>query len=197
MAEGVSTNPRFKTRNLLGVLPFLWRYPRAIALTVGILLVIISIELTLPQIIGRAVSDLRLHLRGESVFDPGLYVAIFISLVLIRAGLGFLLGPIRNKLIQTALGDIRATIYDSLQRLAFSYHDKTNSGELISRSTADVFRLQDFFFACVFLSFDIIVSLIATVWLISIVSPVLAMIAVGTALPTVALIAFYATKLQP
>ena len=118
MAEGVSTTPRFKTRNLLGVLPFLWRY-RAIALTIGILLVIISIELTLPQIIGRAVSDLRLHLRGESVFDPRPYVLVFLSLVLIRAGLGFLLGPIRNKLIQTALGDIRAAIYDSLQRLAF------------------------------------------------------------------------------
>ena len=197
MAEGVSTTPRFKTRNLLGVLPFLWRYPRAIALTVGILLVIISIELTLPQIIGRAVSDLRLHLRGELVFDPRLYVVIFLSLVLIRAGLGFLLGPIRNRLIQTALGDIRAAIYDSLQRLAFSYHDKTNSGELISRSTADVFRLQDFFFACLLLSFDIVVSLIAIIWLIWVASPVLAMITVATALPTIGLIAFYASKLRP
>jgi len=197
MAEGVSTTPRFKTRNLLGVLPFLWRYPRAIALTVGILLVIITIELTLPQIIGRAVSDLRLHLRGEWVFDPALYVVIFLSLVLIRAGLGFLLGPIRNKLIQTALGDIRAAIYDSLQRLAFSYHDKTNSGELISRSTADVFRLQDFFFACLLLSFDIVVSLIAIIWLIWVASPVLAMITVATAAPTIGLIAFYASKLRP
>ena len=197
MAEGAPTTPRFKTRNLLGVLPFLWRYPRAIALTVGILLVIISIELTLPQIIGRAVSDLRLHLRGESIFDPRFYVMIFLSLVLIRAGLGFLLGPIRNKLIQTALGDIRAAIYDSLQRLAFSYHDKTNSGELISRSTADVFRLQDFFFACLLLSFDIVVSLIAIIWLIWMASPVLALITVGTAAPTIALIAFYASKLRP
>lgn len=197
MAEGVSSNPRFKTRNLLGVLPFLWRYPRAIALTVSILLIIIGIELTLPQIIGRAVSDLRLHLRGESIFDPTLYVTIFASLVLIRAGLGYLLGPIRNKLIQTALGDIRATIYDSLQRLAFSYHDKTNSGELISRSTADVFRLQDFFFACLLLSFDIIVSLIAIIWLIWIASPVLALITLATAGPTIGLIAFYASKLRP
>jgi hypothetical protein len=71
MAEGVSTTPRFKTRNLLGVLPFLWRYPRAIALTVGILLVIISIELTLPQIIGRAVSDLRMHLRVNRSLTRG------------------------------------------------------------------------------------------------------------------------------
>src|SRR5687767_14520016 len=134
MAESATTPPRFKTRNLLGVLPFLWRYPRGVALTVGLLLVIISIELTLPQIIGRAVSDLRLHLKGEALFDPRLYVAIFLGLVLIRAGLGFLLGPIRNRLIQRSLADIRAAIYDAIQRLAFAYHDKSNSGELISRS---------------------------------------------------------------
>jgi ABC-type multidrug transport system fused ATPase/permease subunit len=197
MAETSSSNPRFKTRNLLGVLPFLGRYPRGVALTIGLLLVIISIELTLPQIIGRAVSDLRLHLRGEATFDPRLYVTIFLSLVLIRAGLGFILGPVRNRLIQRSLGDIRAAIYDALQRLAFSYHDKSNSGELISRSTTDVFRLQDFFFACMLLSFDIAVSLIATMWLIWVASPVLAVIAMGTALPTIALIAFFANKLQP
>lgn len=197
MAENASSQPRFKTSNLLGVLPFLWRYPRALALTIGILLVIIGIELTLPQIIGRAVSDLRLHFKGEAAFEPRLYMAIFLSLVLIRAGLGFLLGPIRNRLIQRSLTDIRAAIYDAIQRLAFAYHDRSNSGELISRSTTDVFRLQDFFFACVLLSFDIAVSLVATVWLIWLASPVLAMIAAGTALPTIGLIAFYAVRLQP
>lgn len=197
MAENSPALPRFKTSNLLGVLPFLLRYPRAVALTIGILLVIIGIELTLPQIIGRAVSDLRSHFKGESVFEPRRYVAIFLSLVLIRAGLGFLLGPIRNRLIQRSLTDIRAAIYDAIQRLAFAYHDKSNSGELISRSTTDVFRLQDFFFACMLLSFDIAVSLVATVWLIWLASPVLAWLAIGTALPTIGLIAFYAVRLQP
>jgi ATP-binding cassette subfamily B protein len=197
MAESPSTNPRFKTRNLLGVLPFLWRYPRAVAITITMLLMIISIELTLPQVIGHAVSDLRLHLRGEAVFAPRLYVQIFLSLALIRAGLGFVLGPVRNRLVQRSLTDIRGSIYNALQRLAFSYHDKSNSGELISRSTTDVFRLQDFFFACLVLSFDIAVSLVATMWLIWLASPALALVAIGTALPTIALIAFYACKLQP
>jgi ABC-type multidrug transport system fused ATPase/permease subunit len=197
MAESPSTNPRFKTRNLLGVLPFLWRYPRAVTITVTMLLMIISIELTLPRVIGRAISDLRLHLRGEGFFDPRLYVQIFLSLALIRAGLGFILGPVRNRLVQRSLTDIRASIYDALQRLAFSYHDKSNSGELISRSTTDVFRLQDFFFACLVLSFDIAVSLVAIMWLIWLASPALAVVAMGTALPTIALIAFYACKLQP
>ncbi|MCI0745110.1 MAG: ABC transporter ATP-binding protein/permease [Verrucomicrobia subdivision 3 bacterium] len=197
MGEKGSNNARFKTRNLLGVVPFLWRYPRAVIVTITLLLVIIGIELTLPQIIGQAVSGLESHLKGESVFEPGLYVQIFLALALVRAGLGFVLGPIRNRLVQRSLADIRAAIYDSLQRLAFSYHDKSNSGELISRSTTDVFRLQDFFFGCLVLSFDIAISLVAVFWLIWLVSPMLALIAMGTAIPTIGLIAFYATKLQP
>ena len=68
---------------------------------------------------------------------------------------------------------------------------------MISRSTADVFRLQDFFFACLLLSFDIVVLLIAIIWLIWVASPLLAMITVATAAPTIGLIAFYASKLRP
>ena len=62
---------------------------------------------------------------------------------MIRAGVGFILGPVRNRVIQRTLGDIRASIYDAIQRLSFTYHDKSNTGELISRSTTDVWRLQD------------------------------------------------------
>ena len=62
MAESPLTNPRFKTRNLLGVLPFLWRYPRALTITVTMLLMIISIELTLPRVIGH---DLLRRVRKQ------------------------------------------------------------------------------------------------------------------------------------
>jgi ATP-binding cassette subfamily B protein len=95
------------------------------------------------------------------------------------------------------LGDIRAATYNALQRLAFTYHDRANSGELISRATTDIWRLQDFLFACLLLTVDIIVSLVATSTLIFLIHPGLGALALLTMLPTVALIAFYASKLQP
>ncbi len=122
---------------------------------------------------------------------------LFVSLVLIRCGNGILLGPVRNRLVQRSLGDIRAAIYDALQRLAFRYHDRSNTGELISRSTTDVWRLQDFLFACLFLSFDIVVALAATVTLIFAASIALGVVTLLTLVPTIALIAFFATRLQP
>src|SRR5205807_3047241 len=132
-----------------------------------------------------------------ATFELRAYVLLFVSLVLVRAGNGIILGPIRNRLVQRTLGDIRTAIYDAIQRLAFRYHDKSNTGELISRSTTDIWRLQDFLFACLFLSFDIVVALSATAILIFATSAALGAVTLLTLVPTIALIAFFATKLQP
>src|SRR4030095_13068040 len=83
------------------------------------------------------------------------------------------------------------------QRLAFTYHDRANTGELISRATTDVWRLQDFLLACLLLTVDIVVSLAVTLVLIFSLSRPLGWIALGTMLPTLVLISFYASKLQP
>src|SRR5205807_8191946 len=110
-----------------------------------------------------------------------------LALVLIRTGVAYILGPIRNRTVQFTLADIRAAIYSAMQRLPFAYHDKSNSGELISRSTTDIFRLQDFFYACLFLSVDIGVSLVVINVLIFRISPLLSMLALGTMIPTIGL----------
>jgi ATP-binding cassette subfamily B protein len=160
-------------------------------------LINITIEMTLPQIIGNAITNLRWHMEWGAEFERNGYVGLFLSLVLIRAGIGHLLGPTRNRLVQQTLADIRSTIYDSMQRLAFSFHDRTSSGELISRSTTDVWRLQEFFFACLLMVVDILVSLAATMVLIALISPSLALITFGTILPTAGLLTYYSRKLQP
>src|SRR5688572_4803353 len=184
-------------RSLIGILAFLGRYPGRVTLCLALLLINISIEMALPQIIGSAVTNLRWHMEWGAEFARNNYVLLFISLVLIRAGVGHLLGPTRNRIVQTTLNDIRNAIYDAIQRLSFSFHDQTSSGELISRSTTDIWRLQEFFFACLLMAVDITVSLIVTITLIALVSGPLALITVATVIPTAGLLAYYARKLQP
>jgi ATP-binding cassette subfamily B protein len=184
-------------RSLAGVLSFLGKYRGRVAFCIFLLLVNITIEMSLPQIIGNAITNLRWHLEWGAEFARNNYVLLFLSLVLIRAGVGHILGPVRNRIVQNTLGDIRAAIFDSMQRLSFAYHDKTNSGELISRSTTDVWRLQDFFFACLLMVVDITVSLIATIVLLAAISPSLALIAAATVVPTASLLAYYSKKLHP
>jgi ATP-binding cassette subfamily B protein len=197
-AAGASPSKgRARAGNLLAILRFLGRYPRQVTLSVALLLAILGIELSLPQILGSAIDQLRWHRAWGARFDLGAYVGLFLALVLIRAGLAYLLGPIRNRLIQQTLSDIRAAIYDALQRLAFPFHDRSNTGELISRSTTDVFRLQDFLFVCLFLLVDVAVALAVTVALIFATSPALGLAVVVTLGPTLALIGFFAGQLQP
>ena len=184
-------------RSLAAMLAFLGRYPGRVSACTFLLLVNISIEMALPQIIGNAITNLRWHMEWGAEFARLNYVALFLSLVLIRTCVGHLLGPTRNRLVQRTLNDIRNAIYDAMQRLSFSFHDKTSSGELISRSTTDVWRLQEFFFACLLMAIDITVSLIATITLIAFVSPRLALITMATVFPTALLLSYYARKLQP
>ncbi len=182
---------------MFGVLAFMGRYPGRIAACLVLLLVNIAIEMSLPQIIGSAVTNLRWHMEWGAEFPRNSYVLLFLSLVLIRAGIGHVLGPTRNRLVQTTLGDVRSAIYDTMQRLSFSYYDRTSSGELISRSTTDVWRLQDFFFACLLMAVDIAVSLVVTIILIGTVSWSLALITLGTVVPTAGLLAYYSKVLHP
>jgi len=195
-------SPRIKTNSLLGVLKYLGKYRRGVTLAISLLMVNITIEMVLPQLLGSAITQLRTPGGAtgparRADFPLRLYVEIFVALVTIRAGVGMILGPIRNRVIQRTLGDIRAAIFDAIQRLGFTYHDKSNSGELISRSTTDVGRLQDFFYASLFLSLDIAISLVATLALIFTCSALLGWVALATVVPTIVLIVIYASKLQP
>src|SRR5438045_7350784 len=122
MAEPKPTRARFQARNLFGVLAFLGRYPAHVSLSVGLLLVNIAIEMALPQILGSAITSLRWRVEWGAWFDLRAYVLLFLALVLVRCGNGLLLGPIRHRLVQRPLGDIRPASYDARTRRAFRYH---------------------------------------------------------------------------
>ena len=196
-AQHDDASVRVTSASLLGVLGFLWKYPGRVSLAVSLVLVMISIELSLPQILGYAINQMGGNAEARAGFDLGRCVVLFVTLVLLRAGLGFWLGVLRNRTVQRTLNDIRAALYDTLQRLAFGFHDRSSTGELLSRGTTDVGRLQDFFYACLFLSLDVAVSLGATIWLIFSTSALLGGLTLATTLPTVLLISYFAAKLRP
>lgn len=198
MSDTSSTSKRpAGFRSLLGMMAYLRRYPGPLSLAVGLLLLNIAIEMSLPQIIGAAVTGLEQHRSTGASFEPWLLLQIFVALVLVRAGVGILVGPIRNRLVQRVINDLRADLYDALQRLAFQFHDRSSTGELISRSTTDVSRLMDFLFACLFMSVDIAAALVTTLFLVFAVHPALGGLVALTMIPTVVLIGIFAARLQP
>ncbi|MEI2731101.1 MAG: hypothetical protein V9G08_03680 [Dermatophilaceae bacterium] len=97
------------------MLAYLRRYPGPVSLSVGLLLLNIVIEMSLPQVIGAAVNQLERHRTGGATFEPWSYLRLFLALVVVRAAAGMVVGPIRNRLVQRVINDLRG---GPLRRLA-------------------------------------------------------------------------------
>ncbi len=197
MSDAAASAAPGALRALWGVVKFLRRRPWMVAGSVGLLLVNIGIELSLPQFLGNAITHLGRGKGAADSFSLFHLVAAFAGLVTLRAVIGLFLGPLRNTTAQQTLGDIRAAVYDALQRQTFSWHDNARTGELISRASTDVFRLQDFMFVCLLFSVDVTAGLLGMLAYIFALSATLGWLAVAAMVPTVGAMAFFAARLQP
>ncbi|OQA40731.1 MAG: putative multidrug export ATP-binding/permease protein [Chloroflexi bacterium ADurb.Bin325] len=69
----------------------------------------------------------------------------FVGLALLEGSFTFLSGRLAAQTAEGIARRLRNYLYDHIQRLTFSYHDRTQTGELIQRSTSDVDALRRFY----------------------------------------------------
>ena len=69
----------------------------------------------------------------------------FVVLALVEGLFTFLSGKLASQTAEGIARRLRNYLFDQIQRLTFSYHDKTQTGELIQRSTSDVDALRRFY----------------------------------------------------
>ncbi len=69
----------------------------------------------------------------------------FIGLALVEGGFTFMSGRLAAQTAEGMAQRLRNYLYDHIQRLAFSYHDRMQTGELIQRSTSDVDAIRRFY----------------------------------------------------
>ncbi|MFN2226622.1 MAG: ABC transporter ATP-binding protein [Anaerolineae bacterium] len=74
-----------------------------------------------------------------------LLAAAFVGLALVQGGFTFLSGRLAAQTAEGIVRRLRDYLFDHIQRLSFTYHDRTPTGELIQRSTSDVDALRRFF----------------------------------------------------
>ncbi|MCU1380230.1 MAG: Lipid export ATP-binding/permease protein msbA [Acidimicrobiales bacterium] len=96
------------------------------------------LQVQIPKMLGRAI-DVALDGRRGSL---GHYVAIIVALAVGR----WILNMISRYLLQiTAFRleyDLRHIMYEHLSRLSFSFYDRVQSGQLISRANSDIRSVQ-------------------------------------------------------
>lgn len=69
----------------------------------------------------------------------------FFVLAIIQGGASFISGRLAARTAETIALKVRNYLYDHLQRLSFTYHDKTPTGELLQRATSDVDAIRRFY----------------------------------------------------
>ena len=74
-----------------------------------------------------------------------LVVFALLGLALLQGGFSYGGGRLAAKTSEGIARRLRNYIYDHLQRLTFSYHDRMQTGELLSRSTSDVDAVRKMF----------------------------------------------------
>ncbi|MDA3809375.1 MAG: ABC transporter ATP-binding protein [Spirochaetaceae bacterium] len=77
---------------------------------------------------------------------PLIYFSLFyVGFALIKGIFSFLTARGTGATAEGITRDLRNSIFDHTQKLSFSYHDKTRTGELIQKSTSDVDTIRRFF----------------------------------------------------
>ena len=129
-------------RILLRLLTFAKKYRWLLLLALICMMASTAFVLIIPQLISRAVGTVL------SDGDPGELIWLAVAVVVAGAlrGLSAFGNSYLTEVVsQRTVYDIRNALYDKLQRLSFAFHDQAQTGELMSRGTADVEAIRRFF----------------------------------------------------
>ena len=100
---------------------------------------ILGLNLVIPQLV-RAIIDRGIRMGEHGWLGQG--VLALLLLALLKGALTFLQGKWSETASQSAVYDLRNEIQRKLTQLSFSFHDRTETGELLSRAVQDVERIR-------------------------------------------------------
>ncbi|MGD8626006.1 MAG: ABC transporter transmembrane domain-containing protein, partial [Anaerolineae bacterium] len=124
---------------LLRCYSYLRPYRRLVAGAYLLLLAITGLAIVTPQIIRWIVDR---GIRGGDTALLARSVLGLLGLTLVKGVLTFFQGRWTEIASQSVAYDLRNAIHDKLANLSFSYHDRAQTGQLLSRAIQDVERIR-------------------------------------------------------
>jgi ATP-binding cassette subfamily B protein len=165
-------------------------YPQ-IALSVLFLFSLTAIDMVVPEIIQRVIDIGIVQKQTRFII---LAAGVILGLGLVRAGIGFGNRYTSEWLAHHIAYDLRNRLYNHIQRLSFSYHDHTQSGQLISRCIEDVRSLQNFTGSGIIELTRVIILMVGIIIILFTTNPLLAAISLLPIIPLAVLNARYGKR---
>ena len=149
-------------------------YRRLVVAAYLALLIVNGLNLVIPQLIRWGV-DQGMGQRDTRLLGGS--VLALLALTLVKGALNFAQGRLIEQASQGVAYDLRNLIHQKLGSLSFSYHDRAQTGQLLSRSVQDVERIRFLTGRATMRLFEGSVLLLGTAGVLLAMNPQLALLA--------------------
>ena len=150
------------------VLPILLANKRSFGLGITLMITTMMLGVSVPALIGKLVDAIGPTLSTGDLSNFIFLVTIILIISLIRfigGAIGsYQLGRVSNQLE----ADLRSVIYNHLFTLSFSFFDKTQTGQLISRANSDIKTIQMFLMIAPMLLTALLSFAFAAIYMVSV-----------------------------
>jgi ATP-binding cassette subfamily B multidrug efflux pump len=181
-------------KHLGRALGYLRRYWLLAAAAFLSLLIASVARLVIPRLIQTAIDDGIAARRLDIVTRAALGSVV---LVISGSGFSYLQGVLSARTAQGVAYDLRNQLYARIQSLSFSYHDRAQTGQLLTRATSDVEMVHHFIglgvahmLSAILMIVGSIALLIATDWQLALIMLVLVPLTFG-------FFGYFASKARP
>ncbi len=158
------------------------------------LLLVTGANLTTPLLIGRAIDDGISPRNLDIIF---IMVAGLVGVALVRGLFTFLQGYLAERASQGVAFDLRNALFERIGRLSFSYYDRVQTGQLVTRLTNDVEQIRTFTGSGVVQLGNAAVMLVGTTFLLLYLDWQLALVALAIIPPIVFVLVRFVQKIRP
>ena len=122
-------------KSLRPLLPYMQKYRRSYALGALCVFFLNGIWILLPQVIGRAVDDLKLGVTREKLL---LYALLILAVAFSKGIFQYLTRWVVIAVSREIEFDLRNDLFAHLERLSYSYYQRTRTGDIMARATNDL-----------------------------------------------------------
>ncbi len=170
--------------------PFAWQFVGALAS----LLVSTAAGLFIPQMTQRLV-DVGIG-SGNMILVIGMALTM-VLLALGRSLFTFFQGALSAQVAHGFAYDLRNAIYEKIQSLSFSYHDKAQTGQLMTRATSDVDQVQGFIGQGLLMIIGAVATMLGSLTMLFVTDWQLSLVMLGIMVLTFALFGSLTARTQP
>ena len=181
-------------RALLRSLLFMRHYKAATLASLICLLASSAGNLAVPRITQLVVDSGILNDRLQAIVVGSL---VIFGVTVLRSLFTYIQGVLAARVSQGVAYDLRNALYDHIQSLSFSYHDRSQTGQLLTRATSDVDMVRTFISTGVIQIVTTVVLMFGSLYLLFATNWRLALHVVPIMMAVFVLFSFMARKGRP